>query len=160
MNSITEIDITDREIYELKYARYGQANMYIRCAICFTWFDLYREISQALRFPPYFGWNFPAMDECLHDLDDWMSFDHIVWIFDDWQLLLQAEEHPEILREKLKEYFSEVADHWRSKGIPIDIYINSRSSENDCFTRKAMMRAARQFSDHTREWLVQNILNP
>ncbi len=159
MNSIHVIDVPDQTIYGMKYAKSGEANMYIRGVLCCTWFDLVREISLALKFPPYFGWNGPAMYECLGDLDQWLSFDHMVWIFDDWQLFFQAEEHPEVAKENLLDLLQDIVTLWEKKGIPLEIYINNRSEANDGFMHSAMIYASKKLiTPHAREWIKKNVL--
>ena len=38
-----------------------------------------REIGHALRFPPYYGANWDALDECIHDLD-WLPSGGVVLV--------------------------------------------------------------------------------
>jgi hypothetical protein len=142
---------------QMAYTRCNEASMVIRGALCWTWFDVYREISNALRFPYYFGWNYPALDECMTDLG-WLLFDHIIWIFDDWQLMFQAEDDPDQQKRVLRELLSDCADHWLAKGVPVEIYINHRSPQNAGFIESALSYAARNISPHARSWIKNNIL--
>lgn len=45
----------------------------VRGTRCQTTKDLFNEFSAALQFPWYFGHNWDAFDECLHDLGEWMT---------------------------------------------------------------------------------------
>lgn len=44
------------------------------------------EISSAMRFPWYFGWNWAAFDECITDLE-WLDFSSLLIVIDDYHLI-------------------------------------------------------------------------
>jgi len=52
----------------------GVASRVLRGRKMRTWPDLYDEIGAALQFPPYFGENSNALDECITDLE-WLEAD-------------------------------------------------------------------------------------
>ncbi|MEV0734003.1 barstar family protein [Polymorphospora sp. NPDC050346] len=54
---------------------------------------VFEQFSDALLFPSYFGWNWPALSECLRDLR-WLSAD---------RYLVVIENAPRVLRENGKE---------------------------------------------------------
>ncbi len=57
---------------------------------------LFDELAAAWQFPPYFGENWDAADECINDLE-WLPADHYVITVTDAHLLLK-DERPEALR--------------------------------------------------------------
>lgn len=47
---------------------------------------LFGEFAAAMRFPDYFGWNWDAFDECVHDLE-WLKADaYVVFVYHAEQL--------------------------------------------------------------------------
>jgi RNAse (barnase) inhibitor barstar len=58
--------------------------------------DLFNEVSAALQFPYYFGFNWDALDECVNDLD-WMPESAYVLIFTHLDQILAAEKDAEKL---------------------------------------------------------------
>ncbi len=42
---------------------------FLRGELCGSSNEFFREISTAMRFPYYFGWNWNAFDECITDLE-------------------------------------------------------------------------------------------
>lgn len=77
---------------------------------------VFEQFSDALRFPSYFGWNWPALSECLSDLQ-WLSAR---------RYLIIIENAPRILRENVDRrgvFFSilaEVGRHWANSYEPED----------------------------------------
>ena len=70
---------------------------------------LYDEIGAALQFPPYFGENANALDECLADLE-WLPADaYVVTILDAIHLLDQEGAEP---RRTFWETLERVAREW------------------------------------------------
>ncbi|MEU5940278.1 barstar family protein [Micromonospora sp. NPDC047548] len=69
---------------------------------------VFEQFSDALRFPSYFGWNWPALSECLRDLH-WLSAR---------RYLIIIENAPCVLRENadrrgvLFSILTEVGRHW------------------------------------------------
>jgi len=54
---------------------------------------VFEQLSDALRFPSYFGWNWPALSECLRDLN---------WLPADWYLIV-IENAPRVLEKSAEE---------------------------------------------------------
>jgi|GEM_PF-1666136 len=52
---------------------------------------LHNEISAALQFPWYYGENWPALDECINDLE-WLPGQAYILIFTDAEELLREED--------------------------------------------------------------------
>lgn len=61
---------------------------------------LFDEVAAALQFPFYFGENWDAFDECIHDLD-WLAADVVLLVIADADALLD-QEPSEDLRVLLK----------------------------------------------------------
>jgi hypothetical protein len=74
-----------------------------------TWAALYDEVGGALQFPPYFGENTAALDECITDLE-WLEADaYVLTILDAVRVLDRGEPHDgpifwEILRGAAEEW--------------------------------------------------------
>lgn len=74
---------------------------------------LFDEIAQTLRFPSYFGRNWDALDECLHDLD-WLRAPSYALIITDAERLLR-DEPPRALAVLLS-ILARAARTWRLPG--------------------------------------------
>jgi hypothetical protein len=69
---------------------------------------LFDEFAAALQFPPYFGENWDALDECLADLE-WLAGDaYVLVILDAAQVLEDKPEERRLLAETLER----VAREW------------------------------------------------
>ncbi|PMR58870.1 hypothetical protein C1A38_22540 [Verrucosispora sp. ts21] len=72
--------------------------------------DIFESFSDAFNFPSYFGWNWPALSECVRDLR-WIPADHYVVV---------VEDAPRVLPESVegrREFFRILARagrHWAS----------------------------------------------
>ncbi|MFD5001124.1 barstar family protein [Streptomyces buecherae] len=51
---------------------------------------LLRQFWDDFRFPDYFGWNFPALNDCLSDLA-WLPADHCVLVIEEAQEILDGD---------------------------------------------------------------------
>jgi len=65
----------DRIVWKLQADKISGAVRVIRGKKCGSKAALLDEVGAALQFPPYFGENWDALDECITDLDDWMPAD-------------------------------------------------------------------------------------
>jgi len=68
----------------------------VRGTSCRTARALFAEFAAAWQFPPYFGANWDALDECLADLDWLPAAAHVLMVLDAPALL--ADEGPEAFR--------------------------------------------------------------
>ncbi len=68
------------------------------------------ELSDALLFPGYFGWNWAALSDCLHDLH-WLPADGYLILVDDAPRLLSSSAAD---RHTLLRTLSRAARHWAS----------------------------------------------
>jgi Barstar (barnase inhibitor) len=71
--------------------------------------SLFDEVAAALQFPPYFGENWNALDECLNDLE-WLSADAYVVVILGAVHLLDREGSRE--RQTFWEIFKGAAREW------------------------------------------------
>ena len=91
----------------------GVASRVLRGRKMRTWADLYDEIGAALQFPPYFGENWDALDECLADLE-WLPADsYALTILDAVHLL--DREPPEV-RQTFWDVLGRAAGEWSRPG--------------------------------------------
>lgn len=86
---------------------------------CTTKQSLLKEFARALKFPPYFGHNWDALDECLADLADWLPANGYILVFSNSdQLLIDSEEDFRILIEVLQT----AANEWASRQPPVPFH--------------------------------------
>ena len=72
------------------------------------------KIGRALKFPPYYGKNFDALNDCLSDLE-WQPASGYVLFVDGAQAFHDADSKNFAI---LLEVFQSVADAWRDAGKP------------------------------------------
>jgi len=75
---------------------------------------LFQEFAAALQFPYYFGNNWPALDECLADLE-WLPAEGYILFLSEAPLIL-ANSGSSV--EDLVEVLSQAADHWSVETHP------------------------------------------
>lgn len=128
MESECEISYTNyssEELYSKMYSaeQSGAFVAFVRGALCTTVTELFREISSALRFPVYFGWNWAAFDECITDLS-WLKFSSLLIIVNDYDIIFSGEKRKDIAKAQLEAHLSIALDDWLSCGIPVEILVN------------------------------------
>ena len=64
------IDLQSFGRHEIGYASHGYLVRHVRGEICGTWKGLHQEVSAAFQFPWYYGYNIPALVECLGEVGD------------------------------------------------------------------------------------------
>jgi RNAse (barnase) inhibitor barstar len=97
---------------------------------CFTKQSLLRELARVLEFPPYFGYNWDALEECLLDLADWMPAEGYILLFlDTDKVLTDSEGDFTTLISILKS----VAGEWASRRptVPFHIVLHCFSYEKE-----------------------------
>lgn len=72
---------------------------------------VFTQFYEALRLPDYFGWNWPALRDCLRDLH-WIDAKHFLLTIDDADAVLS--ESPEE-REILFRALNDAAKHWAAQ---------------------------------------------
>jgi hypothetical protein len=100
---------------------------------------VFEQFSDALRFPAYFGWNIPALSECLRDLN-WIPADqYLIVIKNPGQLLVNDPKEREVLLDTLLV----AAKAWASPigkisgvGIPFNVLFICGSDEISMIRRE------------------------
>lgn len=102
---------------------------------CETVEGFLQEISAALKFPSYFGWNWAALRDCLGDLT-WLGCPHTIIILDQADRFFQKDEQGEPQRryEILLEVFYQVLAQWdkfpqRNSGTSLTFVFNTTNPE-------------------------------
>ena len=98
---------------------------FLRGELCGSSNEFFREISTAMRFPYYFGWNWNAFDECITDLE-WLTFSSILIVIDSFDRMFKEENHDDECKEYLIRYLKNAAEYWESEGIPMIVYLNQQ----------------------------------
>ncbi|MBS1197182.1 MAG: hypothetical protein H6R18_967 [Proteobacteria bacterium] len=78
------------------------------------------KIGRALKFPPYYGKNFDALNDCLSDLE-WQPANGYVLFVDGAQLFHDADPKNFAI---LLEVFQSAADAWRDAGKPFWVLLD------------------------------------
>ena len=97
---------------------------YVRGKLCGTIDDFFKEISASLRFPSYFGWNFPAFVECMEDLDDWHCFSSILVVMEDFSQMFKGNEYEETWKSILKRELADIQKYWQENNIEFRYILN------------------------------------
>lgn len=79
--------------------------------------DLFRLISEQLRFPSYFGYNWDAMEECLRDMS-WSPAKGYILAIRRAEAL--CKEHPRLLGSLVQSWLFS-AEEWVPRGVPFHL---------------------------------------
>ena len=111
----------------LGHQRHGRAaSRVLRGTKMRTWATLYDEIGAALQFPPYFGENGDALDECLNDLE-WLGADAYVLTILDAACVLDREGGE--ARRGFWEQLQDTAKEWGQRGKPFRVVVQCTAEE-------------------------------
>lgn len=127
-DAICKTHYSNSELYTLMYSFEHSKNAfvcYLRGELCESVTAFFREISAAMRFPYYFGWNWNAFDECITDLE-WLKFSSIIIVIEDYDLLFRKEDPKEDYKGYLITFLNSAIEYWTSQHVPISIYLNQR----------------------------------
>ncbi|MBR0464785.1 MAG: barstar family protein [Clostridia bacterium] len=118
---------SEDELYSVMYvaAQDGAYVSYIRGKLCNTLYDFFREVSSAMRFPYYFGWNWAAFDECISDLE-WLKFNYLTIVIDDYDFIFSDDEFSMQEKETMIKHLVSAVDYWETQNVKLEIIINSR----------------------------------
>lgn len=83
--------------------------------------EMLARIAEALRFPPYFGHNWDALDECLGDLP-WLQAPGALIVLE-----LDAATSPRDV-EVLLAIARDAADRWRDAGTPFHVLVTGHGA--------------------------------
>lgn len=124
-NEILYSSYTPEELYTIMYhsEQQGAHVAHIRGELCPTIDDFFREISSAMRFPYYFGWNWAAFDECITDLE-WLKFSSILIVIDNHDSLFKNENSQDASVKLLIKYLRLALEYWESQSVPVSVYLN------------------------------------
>ncbi|WP_144776874.1 barstar family protein [Marinobacter maritimus] len=90
---------------------------------------LYREFSEKLEFPDYFGHNLNAWVECLTDLDWLDKHNYVLIITDSGQLLSEKPDEKDALLDDLMEVCEEwskpvnLGESWDRDAVPFHVIL-------------------------------------
>jgi hypothetical protein len=89
-------------------------------------YGVFEEFSKTLKFPAYFGWNWPALSDCIRDLD-WIPADRYLLLIENPSLLLRSEAEE---RDVLFRILAQAGNDWANL---IGKNCDARVSFNVCF---------------------------
>ncbi len=113
-----------QDVYKLFYDNShinGRYTAYIRGKRSKTFSVFLKEYSTAFQFPYYYGENWYAWDECATDLD-WLSFDSIALIIDDYDMLFIDEPDTACVLADVEEEIQYIEEYWRNMSIEFIAY--------------------------------------
>ncbi|MCR4673267.1 MAG: barstar family protein [Lachnospiraceae bacterium] len=96
---------------------------YLRGELCESESSFFREISAAMRFPYYFGWNIYAFDECITDLE-WLKFSCILLVINNFDQIFKEEDPSEGWPEYLIRHLEAAVEDWETQNIPMLVILN------------------------------------
>jgi RNAse (barnase) inhibitor barstar len=110
----------------------------LRGSRCTTKQSLLEGLARELEFPPYFGHNWDALDECLADLEDWMPATAYILLFlEADELLADSQEDFKILLDILQT----AALRWASRRPPVPFHTVLQCSPDEKDRMLSRMRA-------------------
>jgi len=115
--------------------------------------ELHSEVAAALQFPWYYGENWPALGECINDLD-WLSADSYFFIITDAEEILSKEDQNEfsvfikILQQAAVEWSSdtEASDEFRRSVEGFYVIFQANEHESAVFVSRLQATGARYHS--------------
>jgi hypothetical protein len=107
----------DAQLEQVRQTRSGSIAIVVRGWKCQTKETLHNEIGAALQFPGYYGENWNALDECLHDLS-WLPAGRYLLVINCVEKLLPDDDQS--LRLFL-DVLSEASCVWSERGILFEV---------------------------------------
>ncbi len=109
----------------------GTYAAYLRGKRCRTKAGFFREISAAMQFPAYFGDNWDALEECLRDLNEWLSFRAVTVVIDDYDRMFGSCKQAAKDRETLRGIFADAAAFWAVRDVAFRVIAVSKDDVKD-----------------------------
>jgi hypothetical protein len=75
--------------------------------------DLFSAFAIAMRFPDYFGENWPALEDCLNDMTWFDETGHFLIVITNWPKVLQDAPMDRVV---LRRVLEDVAKNWATLG--------------------------------------------
>lgn len=119
-----------------RHRRSGIEARVVRGARMRTVLDFWSEFAAVMQFPPYFGHNWPAFDECMTDLEWLPARSYLVVVLDASQMLIEepdsdyrtAAKHLGIVAEAWSEPVSQ-GEYWDRASVPFHFVLQVGPSE-------------------------------
>jgi len=93
---------------------------------------VFEQLTDALRFPAYFGWNWPAFSECVRDLG-WLPADRYLVVIENSTLVLSSSSEE---RDLFFKVLAQAARSWANplgkvggRGVPFNVLLMCDASE-------------------------------
>jgi hypothetical protein len=100
---------------------------------------VFEQFSDALRFPTYFGWNWPAFSECVRDLG-WLPADRYLVVIENPTLVLSSSPEE---RNVFFKILGRAAREWANplgkvggRGVPFNVLLMCDASELEVLARE------------------------
>jgi len=115
---IEEINITYNEYVKTDIDKETKNNIFIFDGMKMKdWNSLFDKFKKTLHFPSYFSYNKDSFEECLSDLDEWLSTPiYILFITNSNKLLINENNYKEEYKE-LIDIFDDVCFEYHQKDM-------------------------------------------
>ena len=121
-NQIQYCCLNEQEVYHKLYqeAQNDAYTAYWRGTRCCTEKDFFHEASASFQFPYYFGENWPALDECITDLE-WIKFSRIFLFIDNFDKMFRGNTSTQQLLIKHLEMW---INEWKTQNVAFEVWAN------------------------------------
>jgi len=107
----------DAQLEQARRTRSGSIAIVVRGWKCQTKETLHNEIGAALQLPGYYGENWNALDECLHDLS-WLPAERYLLVINCVEKLLHEDDQSLVL---FLDVLSEASRIWSERGVLFEV---------------------------------------
>lgn len=102
-------------------AHSGAYVSYLRGERCQTDKLFFNEISASFQFPPYFGKNWNALNDCLTDLE-WLCFRKVFLVFDNFSQSFSGDDEGRALVLRSLNF---MVDAWEKQNVEVEVWLNN-----------------------------------